>query len=184
MNLHLTTIMKERVGIPDKDFGASEIRIDQLNTIFDKTISRFNSWYEDSFPQRGIKRNEKSCETWETTKRHSPVWLLCGDFNFTEISSEYEYVLRRNFIDTTPPNRRKRTFRNEAGQMVEHNGTKSSGAGNPATLTLDYIFAGPRFIAFDPLFTDTSMDDNKVIHYINSSDHYPIISEIPLDMIR
>ena len=50
INVHLTTIMKERVGIPSKDAEATRLRIDQLTTIFNEIISRFNSWYEDGFP--------------------------------------------------------------------------------------------------------------------------------------
>jgi endonuclease/exonuclease/phosphatase family metal-dependent hydrolase len=184
VNVHLTTIMKERVGIPSKDAEASGLRIDQLTAIFDEIVSRFNWWYEDGFPQRGVKRTVEHCEEWETITRHHPVWLLCGDFNFTENSLEHEFILRRNFIDTTPPNRRVKRLVDNHGNTISHNGTKTSGAGNPATLTLDYIFAGPKFVALDPLFTDNEMLDNIVEHNVSSSDHYPIISKIPLVMVR
>jgi endonuclease/exonuclease/phosphatase family metal-dependent hydrolase len=184
VNVHLTTIMKERVGIPSKDTEATRLRIDQLTAIFDEIISRFNSWYEDGFPQRGVKRKPTDCENWETIERHHPVWLLCGDFNFTEKSLEHDFILRRNFIDTTPTGRRTATVMSYHGKPIRHNGTKTSGAGNPATLTLDYIFAGPKFVALDPLFTDSEMLDNIVDHSVFSSDHYPIISNIPLFMVR
>lgn len=184
VNVHLTTIMKERVGIPYKDAKATSLRIDQLTAIFNDIISRFNSWYEDGFPQRGVKRTSKDCQEWETIERHHPVWLLCGDFNFTERSPEYEYIIRSNFIDTTPRERRTKTVHDTNGKPISHNGTKTSGAGNPATLTLDYIFAGPKFVALDPLFNDQEMLDNRVDHSVSSSDHYPLISRIPLFMVR
>jgi endonuclease/exonuclease/phosphatase family metal-dependent hydrolase len=184
VNVHLTTIMKERVGIPSKDTEASRLRIDQLTAMFDEIISRFNSWYEDGFPQRGVKRTLADCHEWETIERHHPVWLLCGDFNFTESSREHDFVLRRNFIDTTPPGRRTRTLMTNQRRHVSHTGTKTSGAGNPATLTLDYIFAGPKFVALDPLFTENEMLDNMVDYTVCSSDHYPIVSKIPLAMVR
>lgn len=181
INIHLLTTMKEREGIPAIDTKATELRIKQLDVIFDGIISRYNSWFEDGFPDRGEKRKPKQ---WEAFKRHHPVWLLCGDFNFTENSHEYNYVIRRNFMDTTPQERRREITHDESGAATEHKGTKASGAHNPATLTLDYIFAGPKFVAFDPLFSVDEMWDNKVEHRITSSDHYPLISKIPLFMVR
>ncbi|MBN1866360.1 endonuclease/exonuclease/phosphatase family protein [Candidatus Sumerlaeota bacterium] len=168
VNLHLTTIMKERVGIPNMDSEAVRIRGSQLNTVFDGIVSRYNSWADDGYPQRGKKRDE---EDWETFERHKPVWILCGDFNFTEESDEYDFIKRRNFIDTTP----------EKGRRTQHGtGTKTSGAGNRPTLTLDYIFAGPKFIAFDPLFEQAGINRNLVDHDVRASDHYPVFSRLPL----
>ncbi|MCP4367138.1 MAG: hypothetical protein GY797_03330 [Deltaproteobacteria bacterium] len=184
INVHLVTIMKERVGIPATDSNASQLRLKQLEIIFDGIISRYNSWFDDGFPQRGKNVPEEEGETFE---RHQPVWLLCGDFNFTENSIEHEYIMRRNFIDTTPQSKReKQTEPDPTGKpgVIEHNGTKAKGAGNPATLTLDYIFAGPKFVAFDPIFTEAKMLNNTVEYSITSSDHYPIISKIPMYMVR
>ena len=126
----------------------------------------------------------RKVKKWETIERHQPVWLLCGDFNFTENSEEYDYIMRRNFIDTTLPRMREKVGHDEKGHSIKHSGTKAAGAGNPAVLTLDYIFAGPKFVAFDPLFSDTAMVENVVDHSVLSSDHYPIVSNIPLFMIR
>lgn len=184
VNVHLVTIMKERVGIPSKDAEATRLRINQLDAIFNAIISRYYLWFEDGFPQRGVKRKPNEWGKWENNKRHRPVWLLCGDFNFTENSVEYDYIMQRNFIDTTPPERRKGIILDVAGKPIEHNGTKAKGTGNPATLTLDYIFAGPKFVALNPLFKDAGMLDNTVNHNITSSDHFPIISRIPLFMVR
>lgn len=180
VNVHLVTIKKERVGIPSEDTRATKLRIKQLDDVFNGIISRLNSWFDDKFPHRGEKRES---EDWETFERHPPVWILCGDFNFTENSDEYDYIMRRNFIDTTPPQRRKQITPGPNGP-IQHDGTKAKGAGNPATLTLDYIFAGPKFVAFDPLFSDAGMLDNIVNHNIMSSDHFPIISKIPLFMVK
>ena len=168
VNLHLVTIMKERVGIPNVDSRAVRMRRAQLDIIFDGIISRYNSWSDDGYPQRGRKRKQKE---WETFRRHKPVWILCGDFNFTEDSEEYDFIKRRNFIDTTPEDNRR---------SPNGNGTKASGAGNPPTLTLDYIFAGPNFIAFDPVFKEAGRHQNTVIHDVQSSDHYPVFSILPL----
>ncbi len=184
VNVHLITITKERVGIPADDAYASKLRIKQLNDIFDGIVSRYNSWFNDGFPQRG-KIIEP--DAWETYERHQPVWILCGDFNFTENSVEYNHIMRRNFIDTTPVTKRTNTILEPNGDRVVHKGTKAKGAGNPATLTLDYIFAGPKFIALDPLFSEEGMlsaGNNVVEHKINSSDHYPVISELPLLMVQ
>lgn len=180
INVHLVTIKKERVGIPSEDTRATKLRIKQLDDVFNGIISILNSWFDDKFPHRGEKRES---EDWETFERHQPVWILCGDFNFTENSDEYDYIMRRNFIDTTPPERRKQITPGPNGNL-NHSGTKAKGAGNPAALTLDYIFAGPKFVALDPLFSDAGMLDNSVNHNIMSSDHFPIISKIPLFMVK
>lgn len=168
VNLHLVTIMKERVGIPKIDTEAVRLRRTQLDIVFDGIVSRYNSWADDGYPQRGQKQQPKD---WETFHRHKPVWILCGDFNFTEDSEEYNFIKQRYFIDTTPPK----------GRRSPHGvGTKTSGAGNPPTLTLDYIFAGPKFIAFAPVFEEDGINRNIVDHDIRASDHYPVFSRLPL----
>jgi len=170
VNLHLVTVTKERVGIPSVDQRAARMRRAQLDIVFDGIVSRYNSWADDGYPQRGEKR---SPEHWETFERRKPVWILCGDFNFTPDSDEYDFIQRRNFIDTTP----------DSGRRPPHGkgkGTKAKGAGNPPTLTLDYVFAGPRFIAFDPVFEETGISRNIVDHDVRVSDHYPVFSNLPL----
>ncbi len=168
VNLHLVTIMKERVGIPSVDQQAVRMRRAQLDIVFDGIVSRYNSWAADGYPQRGQKRSPEDCETFE---RRKPVWILCGDFNFTQDSEEYDFIKRRNFIDTTPTWNR-RTLHGE--------GTKAKGAGNSPTLTLDYIFAGPRFIALDPIFGEAGIAHNVVDHGVRVSDHYPVFSNLPM----
>lgn len=134
INLHLTTLMMEREGVPEIDSLASRIRIAQLDVVFNGIVSRYNCWRQSGYRDRGDRRDEKSHETF---KRHSPVWVIAGDFNFTEESAEYELIMRTNFIDTVP----------EDGKHSRWGrGTKASGVGNNPTLTLDYIFAGPKFV--------------------------------------
>jgi endonuclease/exonuclease/phosphatase family metal-dependent hydrolase len=170
INVHLTTLMMEREGVPEIDALASKIRLGQLDVIFNGIVSRYNSWRRSGYRERGEDR--KLDERRETTTRHSPVWIVAGDFNCTEESAEYEYIRRLNFVDTVP----------EAGkQTAWGRGTKASGEGKTPTLTLDYIFAGPQFVSFDPAITG-EFGQNKVIRdpRIRASDHYPLASSINL----
>ncbi len=167
INLHLTTLMMEREGVPEIDALAAKMRQAQLDVIFNGIVSRYNSWRQGGYRERGEKREP---EPQESFKRHSPVWVMAGDFNFTEESAEYAFIKRMNFIDTVP----KRGKRTQWGQ-----GTKASGVGNDPTLTLDYIFAGPRFVSLDPAIY---VQSNRVIHdhSIRASDHYPVLSSMTL----
>ncbi|MCX6322345.1 MAG: endonuclease/exonuclease/phosphatase family protein [Bacteroidia bacterium] len=167
VNVHLTTLMMEREGVPEIDMLATEIRKDQLNTIFNGIVSRYNSWRQKKYPERGekITRNPP-----ETTERHSPIWIIAGDFNFTEESAEYAFIKRLNFIDTV----------SEPGKTSKWGcGTKAKGVGVDPTLTLDYIFAGPKFVSLDPAI---SLHTNRIIydHNIRASDHYPVLSSMTL----
>lgn len=176
VNVHLVTLTKERVGIPAIDERASRLRLLQLEQIFNGIISPYNSWYADRFPWRD---ESVKPEAWETFDRHQPVWILCGDFNFTENSYEYDYVMHHNFLDTTPADNRHGIILSPEGK-VTHKGTKAKGAGNPATLTVDYVFAGPNYVAFDPLIKQAGLQHNRVDHGKSASDHFPVISKIPL----
>ncbi|MFI5329709.1 MAG: endonuclease/exonuclease/phosphatase family protein [Desulfobaccales bacterium] len=165
VNLHLTTLKGEREGIPQKDEEAIKIRLTQLKSIFYGIVSQYNTWIkEECAKEYNIKEeSEKACN------RHPPIWILAGDFNFTPESLEYETIIRRNFIDV-----------NKFGKGT---GTKAKGRKNPATLTLDYIFAGPKFISFDPIITEESIKRNPIPFYeVEISDHYPIFAKIPLSI--
>lgn len=166
LNTHLTTLMLEREGIPEIDVQASNIRIKQLDIIFEGIISRYNKWRKEGFLIRGKTVNPKKAET---HKRHSPIWILAGDFNFTPESEEYRYVKNRNFKD-----------------LIKNHGlgTKTSGLGNDPTLTVDYIFAGPLFEAIDPHYTDLNIDINKVEvdDLTRISDHFPIFATLPINL--
>jgi endonuclease/exonuclease/phosphatase family metal-dependent hydrolase len=170
VNLHLTTLMMEREGVPEIDLAATAIRKTQLDIVFKGIVSRYNSWRRNGYPERGKPRKEQAGETFD---RHSPVWILAGDFNFTEESEEYEFIRKMNFVDTVLPDR-KVTFWGK--------GTKAAGVENDPTLTLDYIFAGPKFISLHPLIEEKGLGLNRVIHdhSVRASDHYPIVSTIPI----
>ncbi len=78
-----------------------------------------------------------------------------------------------NFVDTVLP----------SGKVtLWGTGTKAAGILNDPTLTLDYVFAGPRFISLHPLIEEKGFGRNRVIHdhATRASDHYPIYSTIPL----
>lgn len=165
VNLHLTTLTMEREGIPEIDLEASRIRLGQLDVVFRGIVSRYNKWRRQGFPERGERREPIENETFD---RNEPVWILAGDFNFTPESVEYDSIRRMNFIDVVPK---------------KGSGTKASGAGNPPTLTLDYIFAGPKFIALDHVITESGILDNAVVDKQTSgSDHYPLYAKIPLTL--
>ena len=158
VNIHLTTIMKERERISEVDLKATEIRMDQIAKIFSGIVSRYNVWKEQGFPVCGEKR---VIENWETDKRHQPLWILAGDFNFTPNSREYETIQKMHFMDVVP---------------VKGSGTKSRGLGNMAALTVDYVFAGPESISMNP----EGIRNNHVFHQIKVSDHYPMYAKITL----
>lgn len=162
INLHLTTLMMEREGIPGIDLEASRIRLAQLGIIFRGIVSRYNRWKRQEFKERG---KDRVMEDWETIKREEPVWILAGDFNFTPESEEYETIMRMNFIDVVPN---------------KGHGTKAKGPGNPPTLTVDYIFAGPKFISLDPVITEEGIKSNSVDAEVPGSDHYPMVAKIPI----
>ena len=170
VNVHLTTLMKEREGVPEIDALAEETRLAQLKIVFNGVVSRYNSWRQDGYPQRHERRKPGPTESFD---RHSPIWILAGDFNFTENSAEYAWIMRRNFIDTVPDERKTSPY---------GIGTKAKGVGNDPTLTLDYIFAGPQYVSLDPVIKKAGLHQNYVVHDhdFRASDHYPVFSKLAL----
>ncbi len=168
VNLHLTTLMMEREGVPEIDTLATKMRLNQLNIIFNGIVSRYNCWRQGGYRDRGDKRDEESHETFN---RHSPIWIIMGDFNFTEESTEYAFIKRLNFIDTVPNQRKVSEF---------GKGTKASGISNDPTLNLDYIFAGPKFVSLNPAIEEHGLHSNRVIHdrEVRASDHCPVLSSM------
>jgi len=162
INVHLTTLMIEREGVPEIDKRAMRIRLGQLGIIFDGIVSRYNLWRQQKYYERG---KPKRWEKWEEKNRYDPVWILGGDFNFTVESLEYRSIADLNFIDV---------IGRKGG------GTKAKGWGKPATLTLDYIFAGPKYIALDPLIELINTNQNHVHHDVKVSDHRPMTATIPI----
>jgi endonuclease/exonuclease/phosphatase family metal-dependent hydrolase len=168
VNLHLTTLMMEREGVPEIDTLATRTRLGQLEIVFNGIVSRYNSWRQEDYPER---RRQREPTAQEDLVRHSPLWILAGDFNFTEESEEYMYIKKSNFIDTVLPIQRESAW---------GNGTKAKGVGKDPTLTLDYIFAGPKFVSLDRVLWEKGIANNRVIHdhVYRASDHYPVYSKI------
>jgi endonuclease/exonuclease/phosphatase family metal-dependent hydrolase len=170
INTHLTTLTMEREGIPKIDRSATtEFRNIQLEVIFNGIVSRYNEWRRLGYPNRGKERNLKESES---TKRYEPLWIIAGDFNFMPISPEYQYIKTMNFIDIVAGKGR---------------GTKAPGHGIPATITLDYIFAGPQFLALNPILIKNDIRGNFAYgefdqHILGASDHYPMFASIPMKM--
>ena len=164
INVHLTTLMFEREGVPEIDEEAAQTRLRQLGIVLDGIVSRYNKWRKDRFKIRG---KEVKPRDGETRERHPPIWVIAGDFNFTPESIEYLTLLRKGFIDLLP---------------AHHLGTKASGLGNKPSLTLDYVFAGPKFEAIDPGFAKEGMKGNHVQwdHSTKISDHFPLIVDVPI----
>jgi endonuclease/exonuclease/phosphatase family metal-dependent hydrolase len=156
VNIHLATIMKERERIPEVDHRATEIRLDQINTIFRDIVSRYDVWRKRGFLECGEKR---AFDKWETDKRHQPLWILAGDFNFTPFSHEYKTIQQNNFVDVVPE---------------KSLATKARGLGNTPALTVDYVFAGPKSVYMD---LDGNCE-NQVLHHTKVSDHYPMCAKI------
>ena len=164
VNLHLTTLMMEREGVPDIDEEAALTRQRQLEIVLNGIISRYNRWRREKYPIRGDK---PKAGVGETHTRHPPIWIIAGDFNFTPESIEYLTMVRRGFIDLIP----------------SHSvGTKASGLGRDPTLTLDYVFAGPRFEAIDPAVAAEGIKFNhvEVSEDVKVSDHFPLIIDLPI----
>jgi endonuclease/exonuclease/phosphatase family metal-dependent hydrolase len=166
VNLHLTTLMGEREGIPDIDEEAANNRLRQLDIVLNGIVSRYNRWVKDGFKIRGKKVEPRAGETY---KRHSPIWILTGDFNCTPESMEYQTLIRKGFIDLVP----------------NHDlGTKTRGLGENPTLTVDYAFAGPRFEAIDPEVAKKGILQNSVdvTERHRVSDHFPLVISVPIDL--
>ena len=163
VNIHLTTLRMEREGIPEIDERATEIRRGQLKIILHGIVSRYTSWRQERYSERGRPRPKRRNEA---TNRHHPIWVLAGDFNFTENSDEHHLLEQMNFVDLHP---------NKGW------GTKAKGLGGKPTLSVDYIFAGPKFIALDPLIISDRIRANQPPdETVRVSDHYPLFAEIPL----
>lgn len=163
VNVQLATLTGEREGLPSVEADATSLRKRQLDILFHGIVSRYNDWRHKGYPLSGQPHRPGEHETLD---RHTPIWILCGAFNFTDYSEEYEFVRRLNFVDVVP---------NKGA------GTKSRGVGQPAVLTLDHVFAGPMIVGMDPVITQHALNMNVVDHSFKVSDHLPMVATIPLD---
>jgi hypothetical protein len=162
VNLHLTTLVMEREGVPAIDDEAAQIRLRQLDILLNGIVSRYNRWRREGYPVRG-----KVYPKGEPHPRHPPIWIIAGDFNFTPESVEFVTMVRNGFIDMMPSHKV---------------GTKASGLGKDPTLTVDYVFAGPRFEAIDPKVAEDGIQKNRVEVEDPTlvSDHFPLIVDVPI----
>jgi endonuclease/exonuclease/phosphatase family metal-dependent hydrolase len=163
VNLHLTTLMMEREGIPAIDQAAADTRMSQLNIVLNGVISRYNEWRAQKFRIRGeyFPPSQKDGHR-ETHERLPPIWVIAGDFNFTPESVEYETLVRKGFID------------------IGKGPTKAKGLGNPPSITLDYVFAGPRFEAIEPNAAVACKERSIVVDHVRVSDHFPLVAYVPI----
>lgn len=167
INLHLTTLTSEREGIPDADMKGSAERLVQLKQIF-ADISGYNEWKKNNF-QLG-KDAYPTTKKLDSKARFAPVWIISGDFNFAPGSYEYDYIIKRDFIDLIPN---------------KNLGTKSDRLAKHPTHTVDYIFAGPQHCSIDSNHaTRIDTTENRVIseNFVKVSDHMPLIAKVPIQI--
>jgi twitching motility protein PilT len=94
------------------------------------------------------------------------VWVLAGDLNCTPDSPEVMKIQRVNLIDLNPD---------------KGSGTKTSGLRAEPTITVDYIFAGPKYVALNPYITEQKIRNNpKPLARVTVSDHVPLYAELPI----
>ena len=166
VNVHLTTLTHEREGIPSIDIKATNCRFSQLDVIFDGIISRYNKWRKSGYQVRG----DVNLTSVETNKRRSPIWIITGDFNFTPKSAGYRRIIDNNFIDL----------------IKDHDafpGSKASGLGKRASLTLDYVFLGPLFESINQNRIKDTLVHNWIGKNQQASDHFPVGVSIPFDCL-
>ncbi len=154
INLHLTTLNGEREGYPNQDSLGIEIRHQQIDIVLNGIVSRYNEWAAKEY-----------CEV----SRPPAIWVLAGDFNCVPSSSEIKKIKRMNFIDLNP-----------------NKGSGTKGKGFPvskATITLDYIFAGPAYFAIDPYLIKQDIEANPLpLYQFKASDHFPIFANLPINV--
>jgi endonuclease/exonuclease/phosphatase family metal-dependent hydrolase len=152
VNLHLTTLKGEREGLPERDDLGSRIRRAQIDTVLHGIVSRYNEW---------------RAQTETGASRMPAMWVLAGDFNCTPDSPEIAKLSRMNFLDLNPH---------------KGTGTKAKGlAPSGATIAVDYVFAGPKYVALSPYITKRLIEANpKPLYTVAVSDHFPLIAELPI----
>jgi endonuclease/exonuclease/phosphatase family metal-dependent hydrolase len=152
INLHLTTLKGEREGSPSKDVAASRVRQQQLEVVANGVVSRYNEWVAD--------RRQKD-------KRLQAIWVLGGDFNCMPNAPEIKALERMNFIDLNP---------------TKGSGTKGTTVPvERATITLDYLFAGPAYFSIDPYLAIQATNANPLpLSQYRVSDHFPVLADVPI----
>lgn len=98
----------------------------------------------------------------------------------------------RDFNQIDDPGRVTIECLDTQGQRESHEaepsflGTKISGLGENPTLSVDYVFAGPRFEAIDPGIArdETVQNHVEVNDQTRISDHFPLIIDVPISLER
>ena len=116
INVHLTTLNGEREGYTEKDRLGSQIRQEQVETILDGIVSRLN---HDRHSRIGNK----------SSKKHSSVWILAGDFNAGIDAAEIIKIQQMNFI-----------------KLCDNNPTKRAKTAKVASIKVDYFFVNLNMI--------------------------------------
>jgi len=85
-------------------------------------------------------------------------------------SYEYEYIIKRKFIDLIA--------------NVHRKGTKANRLGKDPTHTLDYVFAGPLYDSIWPSQIKDALKNNEVktSYRYKVSDHFPLKVDIPINV--
>ncbi len=156
---HLTTLKGEREGSPDKDVAASKVRRTQLDVVLNGIISRYNEWVPGAIKKQRHEKDPKF-------ERRPAVWVLGGDFNCIPTSPEIVAMKQPNFIDLNP---------NKGG------GAKGTTVPiEAASITLDYLFAGPAFYSIDPYLAEQRAQNNPLPLEYRVSDHLPVLADVPI----
>lgn len=150
VNVHLTTLRGEREGLPAIDLRGSNVRQNQISILLEGIVSRYNEW-----------RKAKG----DSPYKKNPLWILGGDFNATPNSVEIQTLGEMSFMDIAP---------------VKGLGTKRKKCNNHPSITVDYIFAGPTYHAFDPQELTERMYRCEPDYRSTTSDHYPVIATIEI----
>ena len=162
VNLHMTTLKGEREGFPEKDDRGSKVRLNQVGIVLNGIVSRYNEWRE----QQGKTRSDERA-----------IWILAGDLNATPESDELTKIRRMNFMDLCGD--------------AKGTGTKRSKYDHQASITVDYIFAGPQYFAFDPHLVRQKLTELRqnsphlpygpvyAASIEKVSDHYPVLARFP-----
>lgn len=151
INLHLTTLSGEREGFPERDSEGQEVRSKQIDILVNGIVSRFNSWRAQHI----------------TAPSKKPIWILGGDFNATPDSMELLKLKSLNFLDLCP--------NKGSGTKRSKDSTRQAG-----DLTVDYIFAGIKYYAFNPYLIEKELSQEEPSYEVTSSDHFPFYAEILL----
>lgn len=150
VNVHLTTLRGEREGLPAIDLKGSRVRQNQISILLEGIVSRYNEW-----------RKTKG----DSPYKKNPLWILAGDFNATPNSVEIQTLEEMSFMDISP---------------VKGLGTKRKKSNDHPSITVDYIFAGPTYHAFDPQELSEKMYRCEPDYRPSTSDHYPVIATIEI----